>query len=712
MHPKPLVLVFLMVGSITIATPAFAAAPPPDGIPGGLVLRTGAAERFLAIPRVATHIQIRVSGPVARTMVKQEFHNPSPYWVEGRYVFPLPDDAAVDRMRAVIDGRVIEGTIQEKQQARETYAAARAAGQGAGLVERKRPNVFALSVANIGPGNQVDIEIGYQNLVTRDGDLLEVRVPLVVAPRYHPMADATRAGNATFGPGERAIGGQPPVHTPVRPADWGLGNPVVFDIVLDPGYAITDITSASHDIAGVEPADDGTVRVRLSGDAVPADRDFVLSWRAAPRAAPEVAVFSETVAGETYLLITAQPPTMLDHPKAPRPRELILVIDTSGSMQGSSIRQARRALKLALSRLTPEDRFNLIRFDNNTVALFPEPVAATPAMIRRAQDHVGFLDAAGGTEIVPALAAALSGAPPPGYLRQVVFITDGAVGNDAGFLQLLQDRIGGSRLFMVGIGSAPNGWLMRKAAELGRGDHIFIAGTAEIEQRMSSLFRKLEQPAITGIRIAWPSDAAVDQYPTVAPDLYAGAALSLAARLETDEGTVTLTGQTAAGAWRKTIDLATARPAPGIGKLWAGRKIEALEDSQRRGADRIAVRRGIIEAAVAHRLATQFTSFVAVAETPVRPRDEALLPRDIPSNLPAGWQRDETAQSPATRLNAQRLFQPATARVQPAVPMPRTATPAALKALVGLGLLVLAGVLVVLARRLPRGRLDGLGEGR
>lgn len=711
MQPKTLILTILMLGSFGVGGQARSEATQ-DGIPGGLVLRAGASERFLAIPEVATRIQLRVSGPVARTTVIQKFHNPSSNWVEGRYVFPLADDAAVDRMRALIDGRIIEGEVLEKQKAKETYVAARAEGRRAGLVEQKRPNVFSLSVANIGPAGKIGVEIAYQNLVTREGDLYEIRVPLVVAPRYHPIAAAKLASNARLGPGERPAGTEPPVRTTTRPKHWGLGNPVVFDILLDPGHAITEIASASHDIAGIEKFDDGTVRVRLSGDAVPADRDFVLTWRTAPRAVPETAVFSETVEGETYLLITARPPTVVDQPTPPRPRELILVIDTSGSMQGSSIEQAKRALKLALSRLGPEDRFNLIRFDNNTVALFPESVQATPAMVRRARDHIGFLDAGGGTEIVPALAMALSGNPPSGYLRQVVFITDGAVGNEESFLRLLENQINESRLFMVGIGSAPNGWLMRKAAELGRGDYVFVTGAGEIEQRMSSLFRKLEHPAITDLRVAWPAGDTVRQYPSVAPDLYVGTPLSLAARLKNPSGVITLEGRTATGTWSKTIDLASARSAPGIGKLWARRKIEALEDLGRRGGDRITVRRGIIETAIAHRLATKYTSFVAVDKTPARPRDKALSPREIPGNPPAGWEPGETASAPATPMKPRRLIQPvvAGASAAAAVQMPRTATPSALKALIGFALLVLAGLLVMLARRTPRGTLGGYGD--
>lgn len=711
MRHRVLVIAVLVIGSMGLLREARAEGED-AGVPGGLVLEASGLERMLAVPQVATRIDLRVTGPVARTTVSQSFDNPSRHWVEGRYVFPLPDDAAVDRMVAHVAGRVIEGEVQEKQQAKETYDKARAEGRQAGLVEQIRPNVFELSMANIAPHAAIAVEMEYQSPVSREGDRFELRVPLVVAPRFHPLNRPEIVSDARLGTEEPRPAGELPVPTLTRPEAWGTGNPVVFDILLDPGFPIAGVKSPSHEIAKVQRLEDGRTRVTLAGDAVPADRDFVLTWRAEPGAAPEAAAFTETVDGKTYYLVTALPARAEDRGEAP-PRELILVIDTSGSMQGASIDQARRALKVALSRLRPEDRFNLIRFDDQTAKLFPKAVAATPEVIGMARAYVDHLDAGGGTQIVPALRAALDGTAPAGTKRQVVFITDGAVANERGFIDLLNDRVGENRLYMVGIGSAPNSWLMRKAAEVGRGARIFIGGIPEIETRMTDLFRKLERPALTDVTVAWPDGLAVETHPARVPDLHDGDQLVLAARVDGTADTLTLSGMSDGAAWFAELDLAAARTAPGIGKLWARERIEALEDSLRLGADRVRVRQEIVALAIAHRLASRHTSFVAVDRTPVRPEDKALLERDIPANLPAGWERTEaTPLGGAGLLRRNPSVQPIGMVSKVAIGMPRTATPASLKLLVGLATLLLAIVLCVVARRMQRRALPGLGGWR
>jgi Ca-activated chloride channel family protein len=227
--------------------------------------------------------------------------------------------------------------------------------------------------------------------------------------------------------------------------------------------------------------------------------DFELVWRPVPDASPRAMLFSEVIQDRKHLLLMLLPPNELSTASEPVARELIFVIDTSGSMHGTSIEQAKKALTVALGGLRPVDRFNVIQFNSSTSAFRRAGVPATQANVDGARRYIHGLEADGGTEMRPALKRALRGDSEKGALRQIIFVTDGSVGNEEELFGLIEDQLGGSRLFTVGIGSAPNGWFMRKAAELGRGTYTYVSALHEVEERMDRLFRKLEQPQVTGI---------------------------------------------------------------------------------------------------------------------------------------------------------------------------------------------------------------------
>ena len=266
---------------------------------------------------------------------------------------------------------------------------------------------------------------------------------------------------------------------------------------------------------------------------VPADRDFVLEWAPAVGDAPGAALFTEQVDGETYALLMVMPPSGPVESRA-LPRETVFVIDTSGSMHGPSMEQARRALLFALDRLRPDDSFNVIRFADDTEALFQQSVPAEPRALEMARLFVGDLGAGGGTMMLPALRRALRDAPHPrsvsAAVRQVVFITDGAVGNEAELFRAIREDLGETRLFTVGIGSAPNGHFMRRAAEHGRGTFTYIGRPDEVAPKMEELFGKIDSPVLTDVEVVW-SDPAAETWPERVPDLYRGEPVVMAARL-------------------------------------------------------------------------------------------------------------------------------------------------------------------------------------
>jgi Ca-activated chloride channel family protein len=434
-------------------------------------------------------------------------------------------------------------------------------------------------------------------------------------------------------------------------------------ITLNAGFPLAEVLSTYHPVDVVAGADN-RYHVMLANDAVPADRDFELVWSPQVGAAPAAALLTEARDGNTYALLMVMPPAATDD--APRmAREIVYIIDTSGSMEGTSIVQAKAALAMALDRLQPGDRFNVIEFNSLTRLLFAAPMPVDPATIGAARAFVSKLRARGGTEMKPALEAALAPDAAPGFVRQVVFLTDGAVGNDAELINLIGERLGERRLFTVGIGSAPNAYFMTKAAQFGRGTYTYIGDVREVGAKMGSLFRKLESPVLTDLVVTWPG--AVEAFPRALPDVYAGEPVVVTAALASAIGDVTISGRRGDTRWEARVALAPDGIEPGIGVLWARAKIDALTDAMKGGAGEAEIRPAIVDVALTHHLVSKYTSLVAVDITPTAPAGTMPTRGALATNLPHGMSYDAVFGG-----------------------LPQTATPAPLMMSIGIAALLIA----------------------
>ncbi len=609
-----------------------------DAETGSLLLRTTEPGRYLAAPTVDTHVAMEITGLVARVQVSQRFTNPSDAWVEGVYVFPLPDDSAVDRLRMQIGDRFIEGEIAEREEAREIYEQAVAEGRKAALVEQERPNLFTNSVANIGPGEVVAIQIEYQQTVRYDGGVFSLRFPMVVAPRYIPGTPVGSEGTGwSFDTDQVPDASRitPPVLRPER----GPVNPVELAVDLAPGFPLAWIESPSHAIDwAVDEA--GHVSIGFADDVEFARRDLVLEWKPDVGRAPGAGLFEEWLGDEGYLLLMMMPPDQVGAVEA-LPREVIFILDTSGSMSGPSIRQAREALVSALERLGPRDRFNVVRFSDSASRLYPVARDAAPDTVREAVRYVRSLDANGGTNMLPALELALDGGEVTGRVRQVVFLTDGAVGNEEELFLHIDRNLGDSRMFTVGIGSAPNSYFMRKAARVGHGTFTHIGSVDEVGERMGELFGKLESPVLTDIQVTLPDGCNAEIWPDVVPDLYQGEPVVVVARVDESVGDARIAGSFHGEPWSESLSLSSGAEGPGVGALWARSKIESLMDQLHEGATEQDVRDQVLEVALAHQLVSQYTSLVAVDVAVSRPDVEGVATAAVPVNLPEGWNFDK-----------------------------------------------------------------------
>jgi Ca-activated chloride channel family protein len=608
---------------------------------GTLLFKSNVSDGRFVAPLLKTDVDIEVSGMIARAKVRQTFANPFDDWYEAVYVFPLPENAAVDHLRLRIGERIFEGVIRERGEAKKAYERARDAGQRAALLEQERPNIFTTSVANIGPQQKIVVEIEYQQTLKYDSGRFSLRFPMVVGPRYIPgtVPFATDTGTG-WSHDTDEVPDASRITPPVLPPEAGPINPVSLRVKLDAGVPLAAVASSYHPIRE-QRVNDRTRIVELADRVTPANRDFVLEWQPALGAAPQTAWFTEKTAGKTYGLLMLMPPQSA--PATHRiAREVIFVIDTSGSMEGTSMQQAKEALALAIDRLPLDDRFNVIEFNSVARKLFTDARPATADNLDVARQWVGNLNAGGGTEIALALDLVLDGKDQAERIRQIVFLTDGEVGNEDALFQMIRSRLGDSRLFTVGIGSAPNGHFMTKAAEVGRGTFTYIGKVGEVGARMGELFAKLESPVLKGIRIDWPAGARAEAWPKYIPDLYVGEPVVVTVELSRDDGralkgNAVVTGASGVTPWSSPVSLVGSTASAGVGALWARNKIEALVDAQRDGTPEDEIRPRVIEVALAHHLVSKYTSLVAIDPQPVRPASARQRRAAMPTNLPAGW---------------------------------------------------------------------------
>jgi Ca-activated chloride channel family protein len=629
-------LIFVLAASAARAEVAGDARGRTDRVTEGTLFWRGAEQATLVpAPTLKTDVNIVVTGIVARASVRQEFTNPSAAWAEGIYVFPLPEDAVVDRLRMKVGDRSIEGVIQERSTAKAQYEQAKQEGRRASLVEQERPNIFTTSVANIAPGAAITIEIEYQQTVRYDTGQFSLRFPMVVGPRYIPGAPVPGpSGGTGWSPDTVQVPDASRITPPVEHPTRGPLNPVSLTVELDPGSPLARLTASYHAVQ-TTPLADGRYRIELAQGSVPANRDFELVWQPSTEATPIATLFTERKGAETFAVLMVTPPASGALDGLRLPREVIFVLDNSGSMHGASIDQAKAALKLALERLRPGDTFNVIRFNHTTDAVFATAQAATPSNLAAANRYVGRIRADGGTEMLPALQQALDGHEHPGRLRQVIFLTDGAVGNEPQLFAAIHERLGDSRLFTIGIGSAPNSHFMREAARLGRGTFTYIGSIAEVKEKMVTLFAKLESPALTDVEIDPVAGAEI--VPERIPDVYLGEPITVALRAPALPSRVVLRGRLGVDVWERVLTLHPAGEGAGLSSYWASGKIAALLDRRRAGIAEDEIRRSVLELALTYHLVSPYTSLVAVDVTPVRPGDQSLESHALKTNLPEGW---------------------------------------------------------------------------
>ena len=604
---------------------------------GQLLMRSG--NKLSSAILLSTDIKIAVAGSSSRTIVSQRFINTSETWAEGVYVFPIGENAAVDTLKLRIGEKFIEGIIKEKFEAKVIYEEAKAEGKKASLIEQQKPNLFTNNIANIGPGEVVVVQIEFQSkLISKDGTW-ELRVPLVSAPRYDISVIEEKIEFGSSGFSNKSINADYNENIDVKILDEKeLFNPVEIFIDLNTGFDLNSVKSAFHKV-NIDKLSNGHHKISLPGP-ISSDRDFVLRWTAKDKDT-QTSLFKETQGNQDHLLLTLNPPLTNKNKYSPN-REIIFIQDISGSMGGEPLRQSKIGLEMAIKRLKPSDKFNIVLFNDRYSSYAENPVLATAKERDKAIRYVRRLNSYGGTEMYPALKYALKNfKSEKSVLKQLIFLTDGAVTQESKLFSLINRELQTARLFTIGIGSAPNSFFMSRAAELGRGSHIYIGDMDEISNRMTDLFGKIENPVITDLELILPKGFVAEVYPNPLPDLYAGDPLSIAIRGKNASGIAKVIGKIGNQKWVARVTLDQGSDQIGIAKLWAREKISNLERNRislsPNASQKAHIDSELLQTALNYGLVSRLTSMVAVDITPSRPQGINFDTSKLKVAIPNGW---------------------------------------------------------------------------
>lgn len=569
-----------------------------------------------------TQVAAKVTGSIARVEVTQLYKNPSSDRLEAIYRFPLPANAAVTDMYFRIGKRIVYSQVQKREEAKRTYEEAKSEGKTAALTEQERPNLFTQSVANIPPGETVAVVVRYVHEVPLDDGRYQFVFPTTIGPRYLPgsgVADAAR------------------VTPPTVPESVHSAADVDITVSLVPGAAFDDVATRSHRIVtGLDG--EGARLVALDEDDRRPNKDFVLSWAPAG-VQPTAHALTETDRGEQYVMMMVQPPAQVDA-KLVRPKEMVFLIDVSGSMGGQPLDTAKALVNEALEHMGPEDTFQLIAFAGDTELMSPQPLINTRANIDAAKRWLGGMSGGGGTEMMKGIYAALAPPADPKRLRMVVFCTDGYIGNEEEILQATRKYRDQARVFGFGIGGSVNRYLIEGMGREGRGASDVVGFNEGVGTAVTRLYKRLDRPVLTDVALSFEGLEVIDRQPEALPDLMAGQPLVIVGKLlKGKSGKAVLTGHYAGAPWSRELPIEVSSGgtggAPVLGTLWARRKIDSLTWTKP-SADEDAVK-AITDLGLRFKLITAYTSFVAVEREllvdPKLPLTQMLVPNEMPEGV-------------------------------------------------------------------------------
>ncbi len=641
--------------------------------PGQLTILDKAGKPAGLCPLKQTDVVADIAGYVGRVTVTQEFRNPSSQAVEAIYTFPLPSDAAVDDMTMTVGSRLVRGEIRRREEAQQIYQDARNAGKVAALLDQERPNIFTQSVANIMPGEKVKISIRYVQVLKYQEGSYEFVFPMVVGPRNlnggtapvnsgGALQPATVAGD----PGSQATFTDPhKISPPITPKGTRAGHNISMLVHIDAGVPMGKVHSTGHEIDLRREGMSGAyVRLR-NADSIP-NRDFILKYQASGAAVQSgLLAYSTPKSGRAlqsdlpksgpsasasgvsgYFTLIVQPPSAPAQSQV-TPKEMVFVIDQTGSQSGAPIAKAKETMRHCIQNLNPGDTFQLLGFNTSVYPCFPKPVEANKETIAAALAYLEPLQGAGGTDILKAADYALLMPDDPDRLRIICFMTDGYVGNDMQIIDYVKKNRGRARMFPFGVGTSVNRFLIEGMAREGRGAAEFVDLNDPGEASAARFYHRVASPLLRDISVDWNGVAVEDVYPKQIPDLFSAGPVVLKGRYtQAAEGDIVVHGLLRGKPWSQTVHVSLPAVKPegaALATLWAREKIEDLQSEDWLGAQlgnpKPEIKEQIVATALEYRLMSQFTSFVAVENRVVNVGGKSRR-LDVPVEMPQGVSYD------------------------------------------------------------------------
>ena len=571
-------------------------------------------------PLKNTDVDVAISGVIANVTVKQRYANMGSEPINGRYIFPGSTRAAVHGMKMTIGERVIHARIKEKKEAKKIYEKAKKAGKSASLLEQQRPNVFSMDVANILPGDTVDIELRFTELLVPEEGTYEFVYPMVVGPRY-----STKTAD-TSPPGEQWVK-NPYLKKGSEPRTG-------FDISvsLAAGMTLQEVTCPTHDTK-ISFQGDSQAIIRLSDPAVfGGDRDYILRYRLSGRQISS-GLLLQKGDRENFFLLIAQPPERVKPDMIP-PREYIFVVDVSGSMNGFPLDTAKGLLRDLIRGLKPTDSFNVLLFAGGSQVMSEKSVPAVPAEIMRAIRMIDNSRGGGGTKLLKAMNRAMALPRQEGVSRTMVMVTDGYINAEREVFESIQKNLGSTNVFAFGIGSSVNRYLIEGLAKAGRGEPFVVTTPAEAGPAARKFREYIASPALTDITLSFNGLETYDVEPAAIPDLFSERPVVVFGKFKGDpKGTIELSGKNGEGDFYTAFDVSEMPfdgTISGLDYLWARSRIARISDFNPRHANP-ENREEIVSLGLTYNLLTAFTSFVAVDEIVRNPDGNS---KDVKQPLP------------------------------------------------------------------------------
>jgi Ca-activated chloride channel homolog len=572
------------------------------------------------LPLKDTHVEIAVSGVIADVKVSQTYRNEGSRPINASYVFPASTRAAVYTMRMRIGDQVVVAKIKEREVAKQDFEKAKREGKSASLLEQDRPNVFSMSLANVMPGDQVEIELRYTELLVPTDGVYEVVYPTVVGPRYSSQKESAA-------PKEDGFVKNPYLHQGNKPTST-----LHISTRLATGVPIQDLICSSHQVTPIWQSATVANVTLDDADAFQGNRDFVLRYRLAGNQIASGLLLYQGV-DENFFLYMAQPPQRVAMEDIPA-REYIFVVDVSGSMDGFPLNTSKKLLRDLIGQLRSTDKFNVVLFAGDSTTLSPTSLPATQQNIASAIRLIEEQRGSGGTELLAAIKQGMGIPRDAGVSRSIVLITDGYISGEEGVFDYIRDNLDQCNVFSFGIGSSVNRYLIEGVAKAGMGEPFIVTQESEAPAIASKFREYIQTPVLTDIQIQTAGFETYDVHPAHSPDLLAQRPIILFGKWRGPvTGTFELHGKSGRGDYSTTLNVAGLQPEEtnrALRFLWARSRIAELSDYGARNVDADRVKE-ITALGLKYSLLTKYTSFIAVLE---QVRNQTGDANDVKQPLP------------------------------------------------------------------------------